>query len=87
MSTDTFCYCDPLMRFIAKVMIIPTKSVVFTFAHTKAYGAKFDLAKQYAKVNQGSSCQQIIMDPYPQCCILSHMAIGTSVPEKKKNKG
>ena len=53
----------------------------------RTYAIKFDLAVKWVKVNKGSSFEQTMIDPSPQCYISSLVEIGPLVPEKKILKG
>ena len=81
MLTYTSCHSGHLLQ----VSFI--KWLSSRLSHIKAKGTKFDLAIKYAKINQKSSFEQILMSPKPQCYTPRPKVTGPLVPEKKIFEG
>ena len=65
-----------------RLHLVSEKSTVFTFSYRKGYVTKFDFAVKEVTVNPGSSFEQTMMCPRPQCFIPSFMEISPLVREK-----
>ena len=79
------CIHVPILNYLYKNVSSQTKSMNctnFLFIAMQKHWSKVDLAIKQVMVNQGSSFEQILWGPLPQCCIPSLKVISLLILEK-----